>query len=158
VSGILFNHESPLRPTRFVTQKIVEGALAIAAGEQDKLHLGNIDIRRDWGWAPEYVEAMHLMLQREAPEDFVIATGATHSLQEFVETAFSLVDLEWQDHVITVDSLRRPTDIAEGRGDARRAAERLGWHARSTMPDVVRKMIDARREVRAAGTESVVGG
>ncbi len=149
VSGILFNHESPLRPTRFVTQKIVEGAVAIAAGEQDQLTLGNMDIRRDWGWAPEYVEAMHLMLQLDEPEDFVIATGQSNSLQDFVQTAFELVDLDWNEHVLAVDSLRRPTDIAEGRGDASRAAERLGWRARSTMRDVVRMMVDARQATRS---------
>ena len=158
VSGILFNHESPLRPVRFVTQKIVEGAVAIAAGEQDQLTLGNMDIRRDWGWAPEYVEAMHLMLQLDEPEDFVIATGQSSSLQEFVQAAFELVDLDWNDHVLAVDSLRRPTDIAEGRGDASRAAERLGWRARSSMRDVVRMMVDARQATRAGVDGASVHG
>jgi GDPmannose 4,6-dehydratase len=158
VSGILFNHESPLRPLRFVTQKIVDGAVAIAAGEQDKLTLGNIEIRRDWGWAPEYVEAMHLMLQPDEPDDFVIATGETCSLEEFVRVAFELVGLDWRDHVITLDSLRRPTDIAEGRGDASKAREQLGWRARSTTHDVVRMMVDARRAARAGASDAATYG
>src|ERR1700731_3759617 len=94
-SGILFNHESPLRPERFVTQKIVRSACRIAQGDQEKLQLGNIEIQRDWGWAPEYVEAMYLMLQQESPEDFVIATGQTRKLQDFVATAFDAVGLDW---------------------------------------------------------------
>lgn len=96
-SGILFNHESPLRPERFVTRKIISTACRIAAGSLEKLHLGNISIQRDWGWAPEYVEAMWLMMQQEKPNDFVVATGESHSLEEFVETAFHYFGLDWHD-------------------------------------------------------------
>ena len=111
-SGILFNHESPLRPKRFVTQKIVSAVSKIAQGNQDKLHLGNISIKRDWGWAPEYVEAMYLMLQQEQPDDYVIATGNSYSLQELVAQAFSCVGLDWQDFVVTDSSLLHLTDLA----------------------------------------------
>ncbi len=144
-TGILFNHESPLRPERFVTQKIVKAACAIAAGTQDKLHLGNISIARDWGWAPEYVEAMWLMLQQDAPDDFVIATGATHTLQEFVAAAFAAVGLDWQKHVICDPSLLRPSEIMVSRGCPDKALRELGWQAQSRMPDVVRMMVEAVR-------------
>ncbi|MGL4503821.1 MAG: GDP-mannose 4,6-dehydratase, partial [Planktothrix sp.] len=116
-SGILFNHESPLRPERFVTQKIVKAAIDIAAGKQDKLYLGDISIQRDWGWAPEYVEAMYLMLQQQEPDDYVIATGETYSLAEFVESAFTCVGLKWNNYVESDSNLLRPTDIAVGRGN-----------------------------------------
>ena len=144
-SGILFNHESPLRPERFVTKKIVAAACRIAAGRPEKLHLGNITIRRDWGWAPEYVEAMWLMLQQDKPEDFVIATGESHSLEEFVETAFSAVSLNWRDHVLLDPGLLRPTDLAAGRGNPAKARVRLGWQARYRMRDVVRLMVETER-------------
>ena len=144
-SGILFNHESPLRPERFVTKKIVAAACRIAAGRPEKLHLGNIAIRRDWGWAPEYVEAMWLMLQQDKPEDFVIATGESHSLEEFVETAFSAVSLNWRDHVLLDPGLLRPTDLAAGRGNPAKARVRLGWQARHRMHDVVRLMVETER-------------
>lgn len=140
-SGILFNHESPLRPERFVTQKIVAGACRIAQGSQDKLHLGNISIKRDWGWAPEYVEAMYLMLQQEQPDDYVIATGESYSLEEFVAEAFACVELDWQKYVVTDASLLRPTDIAVGQGNPRKAREKLGWEAKYKMPDVVQMML-----------------
>ena len=142
-SGILFNHESPLRPTRFVTQKIVAAACAIAKGSQSKLHLGNISVKRDWGWAPEYVEAMYLMLQQEQPDDYVIATGQSYSLEEFVIDAFHCAGLNWQDHVVTDNSLLRPTDLAVSKGNPHKAKEKLGWQAQYKMPDVVRMMIEA---------------
>ena len=142
-SGMLFNHESPLRPERFVTKKIVAGVCRIAAGTQTEIELGNISIQRDWGWAPEYVEAMWLMLQQDHPEDFVIATGHSYSLEEFVSTAFSHVGLDWQQHVVQNPALLRPSDIAVGRANPRAARDRLGWRARYTMPDVVKMMIDA---------------
>jgi GDPmannose 4,6-dehydratase len=143
-TGILFNHESPLRPERFVTQKIVAAACRIARGEQDTLTLGDLSIRRDWGWAPEYVVAMHRMLQREELEDFVIATGVTSSLEEFVAAAFSAVGLDWRRHVVRDPALVRPSEIACGRAATRRASERLGWTARHAMPDVARMMVEAR--------------
>ncbi len=147
-SGILFNHESPLRPERFVTKKIVATACRIAKGSKETLRLGNIQIRRDWGWAPEYVEAMWLMLQQDRPDDYVVATGESHALEAFVDAAFRCVDLDWRAHVVTDPDLLRPTDIADGRGDPRKARERLGWSARSKLGDVVRMMMDA--ELRTA--------
>ena len=143
-TGILFNHESPLRPERFVTQKIVAAACRIAAGEQQTLSLGDLTVRRDWGWAPEYVVAMHRMLQREEPEDLVIATGKTFSLEEFVKEVFSTLGLDWQEHVRHDRSLVRPTEIACGRADPSRAREAIGWQAKHSMPDVARMMVEAR--------------
>ncbi|GLQ35188.1 GDP-mannose 4,6-dehydratase [Amylibacter marinus] len=142
-SGILFNHESPLRPQRFVTQKIIQGAHAIAKGRQDRLTLGRLDIARDWGWAPEYVEAMWLMLQCDTPQDFIIATGETNSLQSFVELAFAAHDLDWRDYVETSDSFSRPSDIAHSAANPSAIKAALGWQATSKMPDVVRKMTAA---------------
>ncbi|WNZ25009.1 GDP-mannose 4,6-dehydratase [Leptolyngbya sp. NK1-12] len=142
-SGILFNHESPLRPKRFVTQKIVSTACAIASGKFEKLYLGNIEIQRDWGWSPEYVEAMYRMLQQDQPDDFVIATGQTSSLQAFVAEVFAYLGLDWQDHVEIDKSLYRPTDIAVSCGDASKAKQRLGWQARYTMKDIAHMMVDA---------------
>ncbi|MDY7013576.1 MAG: GDP-mannose 4,6-dehydratase [Cyanobacteriota bacterium] len=143
-SGILFNHESPLRPERFVTQKIVAGACRIARGSSEKLHLGNLKIQRDWGWAPEYVEAMYLMLQKEEPDDYAIATGESYKLEDFVARAFAAVDLNWRDWVVTDASLLRPTDLAIGRGNPSKAKEKLGWQAQYKMPDVVRLMVEER--------------
>ncbi|MGP7985932.1 MAG: GDP-mannose 4,6-dehydratase [Desulfobaccales bacterium] len=139
-SGILFNHESPLRPARFVTKKIVATASRIAAGSPEKLHLGNIAIQRDWGWAPEYVEAMWLMLQQEKPDDYVIATGESHSLEEFVAAAFAQVGVQWRDHVVIDPEFFRPTEIAVSRGNPQKAASTFGWRARYQMPEVVRLM------------------
>jgi GDPmannose 4,6-dehydratase len=140
-SGILFNHESPLRPERFVTQKIIATAHRIATGSKERLQLGNTSIQRDWGWAPEYVEAMWLMLQQETPQDFVIATGETHSLEDFMAAAFAVVDLDWHDHVDLNPALLRPTDIMVGRGNPHKAEKLLGWSAATRMSDVVRKMM-----------------
>ena len=148
-SGILFNHESPLRPERFVTQKIVRSAYRIAQGKQKNLQLGNIEIQRDWGWAPEYVEAMYRMLQQESPEDFVIATGQTSKLQDFVAVAFEAVGLDWHDHTTTDQTLFRPTEIMVGRGDASKAAEKLGWKPKYKMAEVVRMMVQAVTEADA---------
>ncbi|MGF1478796.1 MAG: GDP-mannose 4,6-dehydratase [Cyanophyceae cyanobacterium] len=142
-SGILFNHESPLRPQRFVTQKIVATACRIAQGSPEKLHLGNISIERDWGWAPEYVEAMYRMLQQEQPDDYAIATGTSYSLAEFVARAFECVGLDWQDHVDTDASLLRPTELAISRGNPAKARAKLGWQARYQMPEIVKMMVEA---------------
>jgi GDPmannose 4,6-dehydratase len=151
-SGILFNHESPLRPARFVTKKIVSAACRIATGSREKLQLGNIAIQRDWGWAPEYVEAMWRMVQQEHADDFVIATGETHSLEEFVETAFAQVDLDWRDHVVIDPTLFRPTDIASSRGNPRKSRETFGWQARSKMKEVVSLMVeDELRHLKGHG-------
>jgi len=141
-SGILFNHESPLRPQRFVTQKIVSTAVRIAQGSQEKLHLGNVSIKRDWGWAPEYVEAMYLMLQQDQPDDYVIATGQSYSLEDLVARAFSCVGLDWQDLVLIDSSLLRPTDLAVSKGNPTKAKEKLGWKAKYKMPDVIKMMVE----------------
>jgi GDPmannose 4,6-dehydratase len=141
-SGILFNHESPLRPPRFVTRKVVSAACRIANGSKEKLMLGNLSIKRDWGWAEEYVDAMWRMLQLDQPEDFVIATGVSHSLEEFVAEAFTCVGLDWHEHVQTDKQLLRPSDIPENKGDASKAQAKLGWQATLHMKDVVRKMVE----------------
>jgi GDPmannose 4,6-dehydratase len=142
-SGILFNHESPLRPERFVTRKIVSAACRISRGSHEKLLLGNIRIRRDWGWAPEYVEAMWQMLQMEKPDDFVIATGESHSLAEFVQEAFLRVGLDSRDHVEEDPSLYRPSDLMAGKGNPAKALEKMGWQAKYKMKDVVKMMVEA---------------
>jgi GDPmannose 4,6-dehydratase len=142
-SGILFNHESPLRPKRFVTQKIVKTAVNIAAKRSFELKLGNIDIARDWGWAPEYVEAMWLMLQQAEPEDYIVATGNTYSLREFVQQVFMHLDLDWQQHTSCDGELLRPTDILVSRAKPLKAQTVLGWQARYDMVDVARMMVDA---------------
>ena len=144
-TGILFNHESPLRPARFVTRKIISAACRIAAGSSEKLRLGNLDIERDWGWAPEYVEAMWQMLQQREPSDFVIATGQSNKLSDFIEKAFSCVGLEWRDHVEIDPPLFRPTDLMVGRADPGRAERLLGWKAAKLMPDVVRLMMEVEQ-------------
>jgi GDPmannose 4,6-dehydratase len=144
-SGILFNHESTLRPERFVTQKIVRAACRIASGSLERLSLGNLDIQRDWGWAPEYVDAMWRMLQQPTPQDFVIATGETHSLQNFVNEAFNVVGLDWRDHVDTDPALMRPTDIRFSRANPALAASQLDWRAQKGMVDVVRVMMSAEK-------------
>ena len=144
-SGILYNHESPLRPERFVTRKIVAAAARIAAGKNEKLRLGNLNIERDWGWAPEYVEAMWLMLQQTDPGDYVIATGEKNRLSDFVELAFRNVGLDWKDHVSLDTSLLRPTDISSGVGDPSLANNKLGWKAKYHMADVVRMMIEGEK-------------
>lgn len=143
-SGILFNHESPLRPERFVTQKIVAAACRIARGSSESLCLGNTAIERDWGWAPEYVEAMYLMLQQERPDDYVVATGESYTLEAFVAAAFDCVGLNWQDWVFSDASLLRPTDLAISRGNPAKARAQLGWQAQHTMPDIVRLMVETR--------------
>jgi len=145
-TGILFNHESPLRPSRFVTKKIVAAACRIARGSNEKLHLGNIDIRRDWGWAPDYVEAMWLMLQQEKPEDLVIATGVTSSLSEFIALTFDELGLKWEQYVISDPSLLRPTDLLEGRADPSRAAAVLGWRSAHPLSYVVKEMVKSELE------------
>jgi GDPmannose 4,6-dehydratase len=141
-SGILFNHESPLRPERFVTQKIISAARRIAAGNSELLHVGNINVERDWGWAPEYVEAMWQMLQQPQPKDFVIGTGESHSLKEFIQTAFKLAGLDWNAHVRVEPQLLRPSDLQFSKSNPKKAAYQLGWKARYRMKDVIRFMLD----------------
>lgn len=140
-TGILFNHESPLRPPRFVTRKIALAAVRIAKGNEEKLILGDMEIQRDWGWSPEYVDAMWRMLQTDTPDDFVIATGESNSLQSFVETAFLEVGLDWKHHVVQDPKLFRPSEIRYSCGNADKARRMLGWEATMRMRDVVRAMI-----------------
>jgi GDPmannose 4,6-dehydratase len=145
-TGILFNHESPLRPERFVTQKVVRAACRIAAGSGETLTLGNLDIHRDWGWAPEYVEVMWQMLQLADMQDFVIATGRTVSLEYFVHKAFESVGLDWRVHVRQDASLLRPSDIRRGAGDPSLARSQLGWQAKWDVDRVISAMCGARRD------------
>lgn len=142
-TGTLFNHESPLRLERFVTQKIVRTAARIARGSSEKLELGNLNICRDWGWAPEYVEAMWLMLQQDRADDFVIATGETVSLQYFLERAFRYFDLDWGQYVASVPRLKRPSDIPISRADPSKAKAVLGWSAKTHVDGVVSQMCAA---------------
>jgi GDPmannose 4,6-dehydratase len=153
-NGILFNHESPLRPQRFVTQKIVSAACRIAAGSTERLRLGRLDIARDWGWAPEYVCAMHRMLQQPTARDYVIATGHTHTLQAFVEAAFACVHLDWRLHVDHASELLRPTDLTVSRADPTRATRELDWQAQHQMQDVVRLMVQAQLAQLAQSVQS----
>jgi GDPmannose 4,6-dehydratase len=139
-TGILFNHESPLRPERFVTQKIIHAVRRIADGSPEKLRLGRLDISRDWGWAPEYVQAMWLMLQQDQPQDFVIATGYSMTLAYFVGAAFSQAGLNWREHVIQDPTLFRPTDLKVGRADPSKAFQVLRWKAETQAEGVVKKM------------------
>lgn len=149
-TGILFNHESPLRPERFVTQKIVRAACRIAHGSGETLTLGNIDIERDWGWAPEYVEVMWTMLQQRRVQDLVIATGRTVSLQYFIEHAFGHFGLDWRRHVRGDASLFRPSDIRHGAADPSRALRLLGWRARLQVDDVIAGMCAAAAQALPA--------
>lgn len=140
-SGILFNHESQLRPVRFVTRKIISTAARIAAGSPERLRLGNISIERDWGWAPEYVRAMHAMLQLDRPEDFVIATGQVATLEQFTAAAFSGFGLDWRKHVDIDPALMRPSDLMRTVGDAGKAARMLGWSASTDWRGVVKRLV-----------------
>lgn len=140
-TGILFNHESPLRPPRFVTRKIIKAAVQIAKGKATHLTLGNLSIRRDWGWSPEYVEAMWLMLQQDIPQDFVIATGETNSLEDFVSCAFSEVGLDWKAHVTIDPSLYRPNEVQENYANCDKARSLLNWSAQKKMRDVISEMV-----------------
>lgn len=145
-SGILFNHESPLRGTEFVTRKITLSAARIKCGQEKELRLGNLDAKRDWGYAPEYVEAMWLMLQQSKPEDFVIATGETHSVQEFVEEAFTSLGLDWREYVVVDPAFYRPADVELLIGDSSRAREKLGWEPRVTFKELLKIMTAADME------------
>jgi GDPmannose 4,6-dehydratase len=148
-NGILFNHESPRRGETFVTKKITEAVANIVAGKQDYLYLGNLSAKRDWGYAPDYVEAMWLMLQEDEPDDYVIATGEMHSVEEFAATAFELVGLDWQDYVRIDPRYYRPNEVAELCGDASKARTKLGWQPRVSFRELVRIMLND--DLRAAG-------
>ncbi len=142
-NGILFNHESPRRGETFVTRKVTRAVAQIKAGTQDKLYLGNLDAKRDWGYAKEYVEAMWLMLQQDQPDDYIIATGETHSVKEFVSEAFGCADLDWRDYVEIDPKYYRPSEVDVLVGDATKAKRVLGWEPRTKFKDLVRLMVDA---------------
>ncbi len=142
-SAILYNHESPRRPTQFVTRKITSAVAAIAQGRQDKLALGNLDARRDWGWAPDYVHAMRLAAEHTEPSDYLIATGEAHSVREFVQAAFAHVRIpDWENHVEVDPRFFRPVDATELRGDASKARRELGWAPTVTFEEIVARMVE----------------
>jgi GDPmannose 4,6-dehydratase len=149
-SGILFNHESPLRPSRFVTQKIVRGAIDVAEKNAEILELGNLQIIRDWGWAPEYVVVMWRMLQQNTAQDFVVATGVSCTLETFVARAFAHFGLDWRQHVRVRGDLFRTSDIDVSAGNPARAERVLGWKPTITMPDLVSRLIEAELEMRGS--------
>ena len=140
-SGILFNHESPRRGLEFVTHKITNAVAKIKLGLSNELRLGNLDSRRDWGYAPDYVRAMWLMLQQEEPDDFVIATGETHSVRDFLEESFGHADLDWQEFVVQDDSLYRPAEVDLLVGDASKAGRKLGWEPTVSFAELARLMV-----------------
>jgi len=156
-SGILFNHESPKRGRAFVTRKIAEGAARVAAGLQGELLLGNLEAKRDWGYAPEYVDAMWRMLQQEAPADFVIGTGEHHTPREFCEIAFAHVGLDYREHVRVDPALLRPAEVDTLLADASSAKEKLGWEPRTSFRELVELMVDAEIE-RAREAKLRAGG
>lgn len=156
-NGILFNHESPRRGQTFVSRKITRAAARIKLGLQDKLYLGNLDAKRDWGYAPEYVEAMWLMLQQDRPDDYVIATGESHAVREFLEEAFRLLDLDWKRYVETDPRYLRPTDVDLLVGDASKAKRQLGWAPKVRFKELVKLMVDADVEaerIKLEGTKT----
>jgi GDPmannose 4,6-dehydratase len=152
-NGILFNHESPRRGETFVTRKITMAVASIVKGVQSKLYLGNLDAKRDWGFAGDYVEAMWLMLQQDKPDDYVIATGETHTVREFVEEAFGYVGLDWRDYVEIDQRYFRPTEVDLLLGDPSKAKKNLGWEPKVRFADLVRMMVDA--DLKAVGLEPI---
>jgi GDPmannose 4,6-dehydratase len=152
-SAILFNHESPRRPQDFVTRKISVGVAKIAAGIEDSLRLGNLDVKRDWGWAPDYVEAMIRMSDAEVADDYVVATGEAHTLRDFVVAAFEAVGIQdWENYVLIDPSLVRPADIPEMRGDPTKAAETLGWRPSVPFLEIASRMVQHDLEIVTSGT------
>jgi GDPmannose 4,6-dehydratase len=155
-NGIMFNHESPRRGETFVTRKITRGIADIMAGRARHLYLGNLEARRDWGYAPEYVEAMWLMLQQDEPGEYVVGTGESHSVQEFLEEAFGYVGLDWREHVRIDRRYFRPTEVEALQADASKARRQLGWEPKVTFKELVRIMVDA--DLEAAGIAPVKTG
>ena len=155
-NGILFNHESPRRGETFVTRKVTRAVADIQVGRLDKLYLGNLDARRDWGYAPEYVEAMWLMLQQDSPDDYVIGTGESHSIRELLEEAFQYVGLDWRDYVEIDPRYLRPTEVHSLRADTSKAREKLGWKPKVSFKELVHIMVDA--DMEAVGLEPVGQG
>ncbi|MFP5211414.1 MAG: GDP-mannose 4,6-dehydratase [Acidobacteriota bacterium] len=142
-SGILSNHDSPLRPIRFVTRKIIDSVASLALGMDKRLSLGNVAIERDWGWAPEYVQAISMMLEQALPQDYIIATGQSHTLIEFVATAFNQIGKDWRAYVTLDEKFIRPDDILHNKVDPSKAKTRLGWKARNGMQEVISMMLEA---------------
>ena len=142
-SGILFNHESPRRGLEFVTRKVTDGVARIKCGLARELRLGTLDARRDWGYAGDYVQAMWLMLQQDQPDDYVVATGESHSVQDLVELAFSYAELDWREHVVSDPVLKRPADVDQLLGDASKAHRRLGWSPKVRFPELIQMMVEA---------------
>ena len=157
-SGILFNHESPRRGLEFVTRKVTHGAAAIRLGLQEKLRLGNLDAERDWGFAGDYVEAMWMMLQQDEPDDYVVASGESHSVRELVNLAFEHVGLDPERHVERDPRLLRPAEVEHLVGDASKAREKLGWRPRTSFEELVRQMVDADLELLARGVPQKQAG
>jgi GDPmannose 4,6-dehydratase len=153
--GILFNHESPLRPEQFVTRKVTMGVARIKQGLQDSLSLGNLDVERDWGFVGDYVEAMWLMLQQETPDDYIIATGRTHSLREFVKLAFASVDLDYEEYVKIDPAFFRPAEVNTVVGDPSKARQQMGWQARMSFEELVGFLVEADLK-RVAGEEQSI--
>ena len=154
VSGILFNHESPRRGLEFVTRKISHEVARIKMGLSNELRLGNLDSRRDWGYAGDYVKAMWLMVQNESPQDYVIATGETHSVEEFLNLAFGYVDLDWHDYVVQDSRFVRPAEVDMLVGDADKAGRDLGWEPQVTFAELIRMMVDADLKMREDGVKA----
>ena len=155
-NGILFNHESPRRGETFLTRKVTQAIARIVAGQQSKLYLGNLEAKRDWGYAPEYAEAMWLMLQQETPEDYVIGTGEAHSVNEFVESAFAYVGLDWKEYVEVDPRYLRPTEVDALRADASKARKMLGWEPRVSFNELVQIMVDA--DLQESGLDPIGQG
>src|SRR5262249_20448505 len=151
-SGILFNHESPRRGENFVTRKITRGIAQILAGKMDRLRLGNLDAKRDWGHARDYVEAMWTMLQQDEAEDYVIATGVMRSVREFAQAAFAMAGLDWDRYVVVDEAYMRPAEVHELRGDASKAAAKLGWKPRTSFEELVREMLE--NDLQLEGVDS----
>ena len=154
VNGILFNHESPHRGETFVTRKITQAVGRIQLGLQNKLTLGNLDASRDWGFAGDYTKGMHLMMQHSDPDDWVLATGETHSVKEFAEKAFSYVGLNWEDYVLTSDKYKRPNEVNHLLGDSTKAQEKLGWKIETSFDDLVKMMVES--DIESAEREKVL--
>ncbi len=146
-NGILFNHESPLRPARFVTRKIVSTACRIKRGSRERLKLGRLDIVRDWGWAPDFVDAMWRMLQKDAPDDYVIATGESRTLESFVATVFAQVGLDWRSHVDIDPTLFRPSEITHSAGNPEKAKKGLGWKAGVAFPELIANLVRVEQAI-----------
>jgi GDPmannose 4,6-dehydratase len=157
-SGILFNHESPRRGLEFVTRKVTDAAARIKLGLADELRLGNLDAKRDWGFAGDYVRAMWLMLQQDSPEDYVVATGKTHSVEDLVEAAFSYVGLDWREWVVQDTRFMRPAEVDLLIGDPAKARERLGWEPKVAFRELVHMMVDAdlERHQRARHLDALI--